>query len=376
MIRFSVLIPDGESVFAIKVLKCLSKEMGVKVFVLSNNPSAAVAFSRFTKKIFTYTEKNDSDRLNAITAAIAKTNADVVLPVDVKTIRLLSANIEKIKNMCSVASLAVIDSIDIADDKWLTFEWLKKNNITTPETLLLQDTDNLQEKAKNLHFPVLVKPRKGSGGMGIEKFDNKNLLFKFWNDYASKNSAIIQSFIRGFDIDCSFLCHEGEILAYTIQKRFVYSEKPVAGELGIDFIYHEQTVDVVKEFARKLDWSGIGHIDLRFDEDDGKVKIIEINPRYWATVPESLFAGVNFPYIACLHALRFNTPEVKFVPKRIIQLRSAIKITLQKLIHRNRKDLFFDNIYLNRVTLNDPFPFLQIKFPWLSFLLRKKSTQV
>ena len=45
--NFSVLIPDGESDFALPVIMCLSQSVRIKVFVLSNNCLAALLFTYY-----------------------------------------------------------------------------------------------------------------------------------------------------------------------------------------------------------------------------------------------------------------------------------------------------------------------------------------
>lgn len=39
---------------------------------------------------------------------------------------------------------------------------------------------------------------------------------------------------------------------------------------------------------------GVAHFDMRQDERDGSVKILECNPRFWATLRESMWNGTNF----------------------------------------------------------------------------------
>ena len=80
---------------------------------------------------------------------------------------------------------------------------------------------------------------------------------------------------------------------------------------------------------KKLNWSGIANIDLRYDELENNYKILEINPRFWGSVIGSLAAGINFPYLTCLTALgqTFEKPEYKniFYAKPQISLNMLVK---------------------------------------------------
>ena len=56
-------------------------------------------------------------------------------------------------------------------------------------------------------------------------------------------------------------------------------------------------------------WNGVAHIDMRIDAEDGEVKIFELNSRFWGSILGSLRAGVNFPHLACLSALKIPFPK-------------------------------------------------------------------
>lgn len=105
----------------------------------------------------------------------------------------------------------------------------------------------------------------------------------------------------------------------------------------------------------RLKWSGIAHIDLRYDEQDGQVKILEINPRFWASLPGTLIAGVNFPYLACLVGLGVIFPKVEYQFQRFVGSKVAIRMVAQYFSRRGKTGLDFDTTNLGLV-LKDPFP--------------------
>jgi predicted ATP-grasp superfamily ATP-dependent carboligase len=353
---FSVLIPDGESTQALGVLRCLAQIKNIKTYILSNDPWAPIRFSRYSTQFFSYVnEKGNEGRLAAIYHMVKKTKVDVVLPVDIQTIRLLSANCGALSKMTSIVLLPKTDAFEIAANKWLLAEWLKKNQIPCPSTLLYQTNNSFDEALSAISFPVLIKPSVGFSGKGIELFDNPAALYSFCKKYISSGEFIIQSFINGYDIDCSVLCQDGKILAYTIQKAFINGPHRFGVPAGIDFLYDGSTYNVVKDMVEKFNWSGIVHIDLRYDEEDKQVKVIEMNPRYWGSVLGSLCAGLNFPYFACLTGLKRDLPKIVVQPKRFVGGKLAINIIAKRLFHRNRKDLYFDNSIIEFL-LRDPLP--------------------
>ena len=78
---------------------------------------------------------------------------------------------------------------------------------------------------------------------------------------------------------------------------------------------------MLKGLMQALKWSSIVNIDFIYDENDKQAKILEVNPRYWQSLLGSLFAGVNFPYLAYLASLHidFPRPELSIIRSLYVQ---------------------------------------------------------
>ena len=123
---------------------------------------------------------------------------------------------------------------------------------------------------------------------------------------------------------CSVLCRDGKILAYTIQKGFIPGLQRFAPPAGIEFVKDDQTFAVVSRLISSLKWSGVANIDLKYDEKNRQVNVLEVNGRYWATILGSLVAGVNFPYLACLAGLGISFSRPDYRLNRFIRGNAAI----------------------------------------------------
>jgi hypothetical protein len=123
---------------------------------------------------------------------------------------------------------------------------------------------------------------------------------------------LVQSYIHGHDIDCSVLCQDGSLLAYTIQYGLVANAIRFRAPPAIQFVHDDRVLQVVESLVSRLKWSGVAHIDLRYDSDRERLYLLEINGRYWGSLFGSLCAGVNFPYLACLTAMNEKFPLPDF----------------------------------------------------------------
>ncbi len=354
----SVLMTDGECFFAIPTIQCLGRVKNLKIYVLANDPAATIRYSRYTYKFFSFPkEEGHAGRLAAIKKILNTEKIDLILPIDQPTIRFLSENGSELLKYAPISLLPTPEAFDIAADKWLLAEWLKKNKLPVPLTLLYQNNETFEQNLLNFSFPALIKPLRGDGGIGIKFFDDPESLIVYCKDRIPSEEYMVQSFIMGYDIDCSVLCQDGIILASTIQKRIIADPFYFGQTMNIDFLFDNNVYNVVKEVITGLNWSGVVHFDLRYDEKDNQVKVIEMNPRFWGSVVGSMNAGVNFPHLAVLLGLKRDFPEIKYQHIRYVDGATALKILLRKILHRKSSIQYFDHSKLDN-HLKDPVPMI------------------
>ncbi len=355
--KFTVLIPDGESNLALQVLRCLAQVPSLRVDILSSDPLSLVRFSKYRSKYLMHKAPDDSkEKFEIICNAIKKTNADVVLPVDVPVTRLIASYKDLLEPLAALPPIASPEQIDIAGDKGLLAGFLLQNNIPTPDSVVYRNNEKVNWDILKLAFPVLAKPRVARGGEGIKIFNRLSELKDYFNSECHPENYVIQTCIDGYDIGCSVLCKNGEILAYTMEKRILPPDVPFAPRTGIDFFYDDQVYKIVQRLMQALNWSGVANIDLRYDEADGLPKVLEINTRYWGNLIGSLISGVNFPYLSCLCGLRFDLPVSNYQLKRYVSIKAKIGLLKKRYMEKSKSiDPWLGETGIKYV-LKDPFP--------------------
>ena len=124
--------------------------------------------------------------------------------------------------------------------------------------------------------------------------------------------------------------------------------------MGIQFLYNDQVYKLIENLIKSLNWTGVAHIDLRYDDVEKNFKVIEINPRFWASIEASKEVGVNFPYLYCLTSLgiKYNIPKYKF--EKYANNRGIMKVIKSKFSFNNKIE-FPENSTIQNDLL-DPFP--------------------
>jgi predicted ATP-grasp superfamily ATP-dependent carboligase len=352
----SVLIVDGESDFALFVARCLAQVPDLELHVLSSQAWVPLRFSRH-RRTYRYRARGNSDeqRLDVIRQAVEQTGADIILPVDESAVHFVSAHRQSVVEMAALPPIPEPEAFETVVNKWSLAQFLRENGIPGPATILYTADDEFKRNLRDLQFPVLIKPARARGGEGIQRFDTPSGLMGVLSDIVATSSYqyIVQSFVRGYNVDCSALCDDGRILAHTIQRGFVAGSQSFAASAGIDFIRHDQVLDVIGKLISAVKFSGIVHVDLRYDRQEQQAKIIDVNARYWGSLIGSLVVGVNFPHLACLAALGVDFPSPDYQLGRYVASGAAVKQGLRKLLGRSELEFTFEQTSLP-YALGDP----------------------
>jgi predicted ATP-grasp superfamily ATP-dependent carboligase len=176
----------------------------------------------------------------------------------------------------------------------------------------------------------LTKPVNAGYGSGIRRltsFIEAREYIQSRLQYGTKFLA--QEEILGKDIDCSMLCKDGEILAATVQRPVFANMREFAAAAAIEFVQDDVVIEVASQIARLLNWTGIAHIDMRYDEKSGQVYVLEINPRFWGSLAGSTRSGVNFPVLSCQVTTGESLPSISARKIRYSSPQTLMKFILQ-----------------------------------------------
>ena len=201
----------------------------------------------------------------------------------------------------AIVLVSSTEVIKIADDKFLTYQFLKKNGLYHPQSYLTENLDY-----NNLNYPLIVKPRKGERSRGVHKINDQSHLLKVINEV---ENPIIQECV-GNDVDeftCGTIYLNDEIKEIIVLRRSLKEGNTFISNYRNNF--PEIITSYLKEVAECLKPFCACNFQLRLD-DNGLPKIFEINSRHSGTTYiRSLFGFKEIEYI--INFLLFNK-ETKF----------------------------------------------------------------
>lgn len=359
--KFSVLIPEAENINLLTfVVNCLSQNKNVSIYVICYSK-----FSEFRKtnkvELFIDFPKylSEEEWMYNIDNVVQKHNIDLILPVDELGIETAIKQKSLLKNPDKLVFLPNLENYVLANDKGLLAKHLSEFKIPTPKSFLIKPGNSLDINL-NINFPVLAKPALGTGGgKGIINFTSPEELLEYFKKHEFECDYLIEEYIEGQDLGCNILSKNGKLIAYTMQKGTLWSNKPFSPQIGLEFFYNEELFNHIEKLMKSLDWNGVANVDIRYDINSKQFLILEINPRFWETTEASEIAGVNFPYLYCLSSLNIDFQEPKYNPVKFLNL-----LGLKETIKFNKFFIIEFKFILNNTPikyyLKDPMPFMYI----------------
>jgi carbamoyl-phosphate synthase large subunit len=240
---------------------------------------------------------------------------DIVVPLIDPELEILSGQNQTFAKEGIFLLISPKETIDLASDKYLTYQFAMKNKLGSPFVCLTVDEAVEQIDAKAIHWPLLVKPRKGSASLNIVTcYDRLQLEASL----ESVPSPMIQEFVEGTEFGYD-LFGDREFRPIS-----VYCKKKLAMRAGETDKAVSTNDPVLIEFGQRLLSSIrlLGPADVDVIRTAEGPKLLEINPRFGGGYPCSHLAGAAFcQKIIELWKNRPLTPDIGSCPQGVCMLK-------------------------------------------------------
>lgn len=295
----------------------------------------------------------------------------------------VSRNQEKLKDFF-LFNLPKYSLIETIANKYRQYLMALKVGIDVPETRVMKDLEDFDAVSTELSYPILIKAvevnewrRVVSGTIKGFVIKNKQEFAKIGKPLLEKGiKLLVQEIIKGPDTNhykfCGYFSQPGEmLLGFTLRK---IRQNPIHFGVGavVESVEYPELVELGRKLFEGIGYCGVGSAEFKVDELDGKLKLIEINPRYWQQNFLATACGMNFPLIDYLEATG-QKPEpihnfkvgIKWV-NRYMDLDSFLRYRKEGTLNFSgwRKSLKGEKVYSD-YTWADPIPVLyEIGFGW------------
>jgi carbamoyl-phosphate synthase large subunit len=275
------------------------KKLGIETIIVNNNPETVSTDFDISDKLY-FEPLTEEDVLNII----EKERPDgVILQFGGQT----AIKLAKFLNEVGIPVYGTKpEKIDEAEDREKFDALLEKLNIKRPKGRAIWTIDEGLREARNLGYPVLVRPSYVLGGMGMEITYNEQELRQYLEAAFKrdrKNPVLIDRYLLGREIEVDAISDGRDILIPGIMEHLeragvhsgdsitIYPSQDISSNIK------KKILEYTEKIAKALEV--IGMVNIQFIEFENELYVIEVNPRSSRTVPYiSKVSGVPIVEIA------------------------------------------------------------------------------
>ena len=247
----------------------------------------------------------DPEYVNITLNICKEQNIDVLLSLNDLELPILAENKARFEELGVKVIVSSPEVIDIAFDKYKTAQWVEALGLKSPKTYVRLEDAKKALAAGEIEFPLFMKPRWGSGSIGLESIADMEELDIYYNLLMKKikktilatasvgdEYIMIQEKLTGAEFGLDIMNDlNGKNVGVSVKQKLAMR----AGETD-----KAVTVDIpeVRAMGRKIGESlgHIGNLDVDImQRADGAYCVLELNPRFGGGFPFSYEAGVNMP---------------------------------------------------------------------------------
>ena len=216
-------------------------------------------------------------------------------------------------------------SIDMAEDRERFDAVLRNLQINQPRNGIARTRNEALEIAKDISYPVVVRPSYVLGGRAMEVVFDQNELVQYMNEAVNvepDHPVLIDQYLENaIEVDVDALCDAQSNVVIVglmehIEPAGIHSGDSACCLPSISL--QDKTIDLIKQWTKEIavKLNVIGLINLQFavqtnKKNSDKVFIIEANPRASRTVPfVSKSIGLPVAKIATRLMLGENLPQI------------------------------------------------------------------
>lgn len=282
----NILVTGAGALLGQGILRCLDYSNQI-YNVISADPDVRSTGHALANKSYIIPLATESNYLARIERIIDEENINLVLIGTDVELPLFAEHKDYLRNKYNVTVVvSKSEAINIANNKWLTAEFLKENGFPYPKSALTTDKEQIEYLRKNATFPFIAKPIDGARSKGIKNITTEEELEEICK---YPNNLVVQEKIGEEEGEFTTGCVVvgGKCVAVVSLVRDLRDGNTWRAYRQGDSPY-DSTIAAI---AEKIGVEGPANFQYRIK--DGKPFVFEVNCRFSGTTPLRLMYGFN-----------------------------------------------------------------------------------
>ena len=235
--------------------------------------------------------------LALIIKIIRESEIDVIMVGSEFDLMFFSENQDKIFiETGAITIVSPVNTVSIADDKWLTAKFLQNNCLPYAESFISNSIDEVVDKAGIWGFPVIAKARSGTSSRNVFFIKDSDELVKIWPNIPNPMLQKIIS-MPSMELNNEYTCsifkgRNGEIIGPFHARRTLRGG--TSWHIEVDSF--PEIGSLLLDIGKTIEFCGSLNVQLMLTES-GPIPF-EINARFSGTTAIRSYFGFNEPFLA------------------------------------------------------------------------------
>ena len=240
-----------------------------------------------TEAAFSVPRCTDPGFIRSMLALCRREEVTLVVPTIDPELPLYAAHRREFEHIGTTVAVSARETVDIARDKARTNRWLLQHGFPAVAQVSPED---VVENSSRWQFPLILKPRFGSGSIGVQKIWS---LPQLETVSRREPGLLVEEFAPGQEHTINlYVNRSGNCLCAIPHRRIVVR----GGEVSTGITRkHAGMIDLAQRIAEALPGAW-GALNIQcFLAADGRIQVTEINARFGGGYPLAHQAGGDFP---------------------------------------------------------------------------------
>jgi protein-tyrosine-phosphatase/predicted ATP-grasp superfamily ATP-dependent carboligase len=340
-----ILILDADLGSALTILRSLDAQ-GLSCDIASSSDKPICKYSRYAKQFYIYPNPlvETENFVDAVCQLVQKNNYDLVIPVTERSLIPLSKS-NKLDPWRQRLAIADSNSLLQVLDKSKTLALAQTCVIPVPFSHTVTNLSELEALASQLDYPVVVKPghsipdAKMRRQLSVCYAHSASELNKLGKELLVYCSLLVQQYVLGEGTGIELLANHGEVV-YAFQHKRLH-ELPLTG--GGSCYRKSVSINPVllaasQKLIKALNWHGVAMVEFKWQSETGEYWLMEINGRFWGSLPLAVSAGADFPAMLFNLLINQELPKSKSYREEIYCCKLSADIQWYEQVLRKNSD--------------------------------------
>jgi biotin carboxylase len=191
-------------------------------------------------------------------------------------------------------------ALEIFSDKANTRALAQEHRVSVADGLLLTGSESAAKVAGRLGLPLVLKPR-ASYALGDIKTKRSARVVRTGDELEAQlrsgawDGCVAEAFFPGVGVGVSVLARSGRILFAYQHRRLSESSETGASTRRVSETVSPHLLAAVEPLAAAAGLDGVAMFEFRVDRASGRHVLLEVNPRFWGSLPLATASGADFP---------------------------------------------------------------------------------